>query len=108
MKKANSNPPVLLNFPSRETLLSANSEIIVQLQARLSAKRFRVQEGDNIKLAYIRVFIQALQIQNSILRDVELDDIKKRLETLEIPQNEKYRASKPYSSPFDSIQYEDT
>ena len=82
MKKANSNPTISLYFSSRETLLSANSEIIAQLQARLSAKRFRVQEGDNIKLAYIQIFIQALQAQNAILKDAELDDLKKEIEEL--------------------------
>lgn len=71
------------NFTSREALLSANSELIVQLQDRLKAKRFRPQEGDNAKLGYIRALIQALQAQNAILKDAELDEIKKRLDTLE-------------------------
>lgn len=72
-----------LNFSSRELLLKANSEIISQIQARIRGKRFRVQEGDSIKLAYFRVLIQALQVQNSILKDSEIDELKKRLEALE-------------------------
>jgi len=70
------------DFSSRETLLSANSALIGQLQARLKAKRFRPQEGDSIKIGYTRALIQALTAQNAILKDVELDDLKKEIEEL--------------------------
>jgi hypothetical protein len=73
----------VLNFSSRELLLNANSELISQLQDRLKAKRFRPQEGDSIKLAYIRVFIQALTLQNTILRDAELEELQERIKALE-------------------------
>lgn len=86
MKTDTNNPEISLNYFSRASLLRANAELIAQLQDRLKAKRFRPQEGDVIKLAYIRVFIQALQTQNSILKDTELDDIKKRLDALETTQ----------------------
>ena len=69
-------------FSSREALLSANSSLIGQLQARLKAKRFRPQEGDSVKIGYTRALIQALQCQNVILKDVELDDLKKEIEEL--------------------------
>jgi hypothetical protein len=72
-----------LNFSSRELLLNANSELISQLQDRLKAKRFRPQEGDSIKLAYIRVFIQALTLQNTILRDAEIEELQERIKALE-------------------------
>ncbi|WP_048047636.1 hypothetical protein, partial [Methanosarcina mazei] len=52
------------------------------LQDRLKAKRFRPQEGDNTKLAYRRVYLQAIQVQNSILKDTELDEIKNEIEEL--------------------------
>jgi hypothetical protein len=83
VEKESGEPINYSNLSCRESLLSANAEIIKQLQKRLKAKRFRVQEGDSLKLGFFRVFIQALQVQNSILRDVELDEIKKRLEALE-------------------------
>jgi hypothetical protein len=73
----------VLNFSSRELLLNANSELISQLQDRLKAKRFRPQEGDSIKLAYMRVFIQALTLQNAILRDSELEELQDRIKALE-------------------------
>ncbi|GEM_PF-849022 len=71
---------------TRESLLKANSDLIVQLQGRLKAKRFRPQEGDNLKLGYMRVLLQAFQVQNAILKDSELEDLKQRLEVLEALQ----------------------
>ena len=72
----------ITDFSNRESLLSANSVLIAQLQARLKAKRFRPQEGDSIRIGYMRALIQALQCQNAILKDAELDDLKKELEEL--------------------------
>jgi len=37
-------------FSSREDLLSANAELITQLQKRLQVKRFRANENDTSKL----------------------------------------------------------
>ena len=101
MKNATSTPKNHVNLLSRESLLSANSEIIVQLQDRLKAKRFRVQDGDSLKLAYIRVFVQALQVQNAILKDSELDEIKKRIEALESTQSGKPGEAPVYTPVFD-------
>lgn len=83
MKTDSNNPKDVLIFSSRELLISANSELISQLQDRLKAKRFRPQEGDSIKLAYMRVFIQALTLQNTILRDAEIEDLQERIKALE-------------------------
>lgn len=75
-------PNNITDFSSRESLLSANSTLIGQLQSRLKAKRWRVQEGENLKISYCRTLIQALQAQNAILKDAELDDLKKEIEEL--------------------------
>ncbi|WP_292390132.1 hypothetical protein [Methanosarcina sp. UBA5] len=83
MKTGNNNAISSSNLLTRDSLLKANSELIGHLQNRLRAKRFRPQEGDGIKLAYMRVFIQALQVQNSILKDSELEELQRRLEALE-------------------------
>jgi hypothetical protein len=101
MKNATSTPKISVNLFSRESLLSANSEIIVQLQDRLKAKRFRPQEGHSLKLAYVRVFVQALQVQNAILKDSELDEIKKRIEALESTQSGKPGEALVYTPVFD-------
>jgi hypothetical protein len=75
---ANNSP----DFFNREALLHANSVLIAQLQDRLKAKRFRPADGDTIKIGYIRALIQALQAQNAILKDAELDELKKEIEEL--------------------------
>ncbi len=82
MKTDNNNPEISLNFSSRKSLLKANSELIENLQKRINVKRFRPQEGDSIKLGYIRALIQALACHNAILKDAELDDLKKEIEEL--------------------------
>jgi hypothetical protein len=82
MKTDNSFPENSLKFSSRESLLKANAELIGNLQKRIHVKRFRPQEGDSIKLGYIRALIQALQAQNAILKDAELDEIKTEIEEL--------------------------
>ena len=82
MKTDNPIPENSLNFSSRESLLKANSELIENLQKRINVKRFRLQEGDSIRLGYIRALIQALKVQNEILKDTEIDEIKNELEDL--------------------------
>lgn len=82
MKTNINNPENSSIFSSREFLLKANAELIENLQKRTNVKRFRPQEGDSIKLGYIRALIQALQAQNAILKDAELDDLKKEIEEL--------------------------
>ena len=82
MKTDGNNPDISLNYSSRESLLKANSELIENLQKRINVKRFRPQEGDSVKLGYIRALIQALQAQNAILKDAEMDDLKNEIEEL--------------------------
>ena len=82
MKTDINNSENSLNFSFRDSLLKANSELIVNLQKRINVKRFRPQEGDSIKLGYIRALIQALQAQNAILKDAEIDNLKKEIEEL--------------------------
>ena len=82
MKTTINDPEKPSVFSSREFLLKANAELIENLQKRINVKRFRPQEGDSIKLGYIRALIQALQAQNAILKDAELDDLKKEIEEL--------------------------
>ena len=91
MKTDINNPENSLNFSFRDSLLKANSELIVNLQKRINVKRFRPQEGDSIKLGYIRVLVQALQAQNAILKDVELDDLKKEIKEFKELMKCKYR-----------------
>lgn len=56
------------------------------IRSRLDVDRFREREGDSVKLQYLRVFVQAVQAHNAILKDEELEDIKERIELLEASQ----------------------
>lgn len=67
----------------RNELLKKSSWLVDVLHDRLSRPRFVVQENDPVKLQYYRVYIQAVQTHNSILKDEELEDIKTRIEALE-------------------------
>lgn len=69
-------------FSSREDLLSANAELITQLQKRLQVKRFRANENDNSKLEYMKALTDAVKVQNEILANAELDDIKEEIAKL--------------------------
>jgi len=71
-----------LDFSDRNSLIHANAVLISQLQSRLKTKRWRVQEGESLRVSYFRTLIQALQAQNAILKDAELDDLKKEIEEL--------------------------
>jgi TfoX/Sxy family transcriptional regulator of competence genes len=102
MKNTMRTPINVSELLTRESLLRANSELILQLQERLKAKRFRPQKGDSLRLAYIRVFIQALQVQNVIMKDIELDEFKDRLEALESSQN--LSGSPSYTPIFERIE----
>jgi len=82
MKTDNSLPENSLNFSSRESLLKANAELIENLQKRINVKRFRTQEGDSIRLGYIRALMQALKVQNEILKDTEIDELKQEIDEM--------------------------
>jgi len=82
MKNDNSRTDDYQDFSTRDRLLRANSELIYNLQKRINVKRFRVQEGDSINLGYIRALIQALQVQNAILKDAELDKLRAEIQEL--------------------------
>lgn len=82
MKNDSSNPEDREDFSTRERLLRANSELLANLQSRINVKRFRVQEGDSLKLGYVRAFIQAVQVQNAILKDAELDELRAEIQEL--------------------------
>lgn len=65
-----------MELTSRDSLLQANATIILQLQDRLDVKRYRVNEANVSKLGYINALVGVLKVQNEILRDTELEEIK--------------------------------
>ena len=71
-----------LGKTERYELIQSNKALIKSLEKRLKAKRFIVREGDYQKQGYIRLLIQALKVQNEILKDFEIDDLKKEIEEM--------------------------
>lgn len=66
----------------REALIQSNQTLICGLEKRLKTKRFVPHEGDYQKQGYIRLLIQALKVQNDILKDTEIDELKKEIDEM--------------------------
>jgi hypothetical protein len=81
--------PEMLKKLSREQLLDVTSWMIEDLRGRVAVDRFRVREGDETKLKFFRVMVSAIQVYASILKDEDLDDIRRRLTLLENTIGEK-------------------
>jgi hypothetical protein len=71
-----------LGKTERYELIQSNKVLIKNLEKRLKAKRFIVREGDCQKQGYIRLLIQALKVQNEILKDTEIDELKKEIDEM--------------------------
>jgi hypothetical protein len=71
-----------LGKTERYELIQSNKVLIKNLEKRLKAKRFIVREGDYQKQGYIRLLIQALKVQNEILKDTEIDELKKEIDEM--------------------------
>jgi hypothetical protein len=72
----------------RTKLLDISSWLVEEVRSRVDTERFREREGDSVKLQYLRVLVQAVQAHNTILKDTEIDDIKKRLDSLEASKHD--------------------
>ena len=82
MKTDIEHPYFSVNSPSRESLLKVNAELIENLRSRVNQRRFKPQPGDATRLGYYRVLISGIQVYNMVLKDTELDDLKKEIEEL--------------------------
>jgi hypothetical protein len=67
----------------REELLQMASDLIEYLHARACGPRFRPYPTDKDRAAFQRVMVAAMSAYGSILRDEEIENIKRRLEALE-------------------------
>ena len=67
----------------REQLLIISSDLIWSLHRRISGRRFRGNKHDSVKLGYARALVAALQCHNSIIKDLEQEEIKARLGRIE-------------------------
>lgn len=67
----------------RNELLKRSAWLVDSIHGRLSKPKFMVYDNDPVKLQYYRVYIQAVQTHNAILKDEELEEIKARMELIE-------------------------
>ena len=67
----------------REQLLAINSDLIRTLHRRISGHRFRANKHDGTRLAVARALVQAVVAHNQVLRDTEMEELKRRIAALE-------------------------
>ena len=67
----------------REELLQMASDLIEYLHGRACGPRFRPYPTDKDRAAFQRVMVAAMSAYGSILKDEELDNLKRRIEALE-------------------------
>jgi hypothetical protein len=68
----------------REQVLVLTSDLITYLHRRSCGPRFREFPTDRIRMSYQRVMISAIAVYGGVLRDTELDELKRRIEALEM------------------------
>ncbi len=83
MGEISDNIPQNVKKIDRYQLLKMSAWMVEHLHDRLSRAKFVVKDTDPVKLQYYRVFLQAVQAHNAILKDEDLVDIKTRLELIE-------------------------
>ncbi|WP_214084197.1 hypothetical protein [Methanoculleus sp.] len=67
----------------REQLLAINSDLIRTLHRRISGHRFRANKHDGTRLAVARALVQAVVAHNQVLRDLEVEELERRIAALE-------------------------
>jgi len=67
----------------REELLQLTSDLIEYLHGRACGPRFRPYPTDKDRAAFQRVMVAAISAYGSILKDEEIDSIKRRIDALE-------------------------
>ncbi|HNX17564.1 MAG TPA: hypothetical protein PKM50_04440 [Methanoregula sp.] len=72
----------------RDAALRLASDLVIRLHQRTCTKRFREQDGDRTRVAYARVLVSALQTYGVLLRDDEIEQLKQRIEALELIKGE--------------------
>jgi len=67
----------------REQLLAVSTDLIRSLHRRISGPRFRGNQHDSTKLGYARALVAAVQAHNQVLRDMEMEELERRIAALE-------------------------
>ena len=68
---------------SREDLLKMLTELTLKMRYKIFWGRFTKPEIERLRIRYDSLFCEVLRTYNAILRDKEIDEMKRRLEELE-------------------------
>lgn len=68
---------------SRAELMEMSSRLIRLLHQRTTSKRFKPSGHDSPRLAYARATVAAVQAYTTLLRDDEIESLKRRIDALE-------------------------
>ena len=67
----------------RGQLLAVSTDLIRSLHRRITGRRFRGNKHDGVKLGYARALATAVQVHNQVLRDMEMEELERRIAALE-------------------------
>ncbi|MCQ1536826.1 hypothetical protein FTO70_14325 [Methanosarcina sp. KYL-1] len=90
---------------SRNRLLRDIADLDAELKDRLKGKRFRPQEGDMIKIQYIKTRLVAMRLINDVLKEIELSDLEKEvIELRELILKQQQNPGQPWHPGIEAIQ----
>lgn len=72
-----------MNRMDQEQVLELTSDLITYLHTRSCGPRFREFPTDKMRVTFQRVMVTAIAAYGGLLRDAELDELKRRIEALE-------------------------
>jgi len=73
-----------ISHMDREQVLELASDLINYLHTRSCGPRFREYPTDKTRATYQRVMVAAISAYGVLLRDAELDELKRRIDVLEM------------------------
>jgi len=68
---------------SREDLLKIITELVFKLRYKIFFGRFSKIDIERLRIKYDRMFVEVLRVYNEILKDAEIEELRKRVEVLE-------------------------
>lgn len=74
---------------TRDELLETSSWLVNTVKGRLDVTRFKEQDADNTRLAYLRLLATAITSHNNVLKDNEIEELKDRIECMELAMGDR-------------------
>ena len=68
---------------NREDLLRMLTKLVFKMKNKIFYGRFTKPEIEKLRIRYDHLFLEFVRTYNSVLRDAELEELRKRVEELE-------------------------